>query len=392
MKRALLDAIAAAPDDDGPRLVYADWLAERNDGLGEFIVAQCALARGAEGPRAEELRARAAELERELAWKWLSELAPLAPREKWQWRFERGFLADLTLKSRSKLRDAGATALGACECLFMLQRLSLTSQQIGPAGARALAASRSLARLVALDLTSNRLGLRGLAALARSSTLHRLAELDVRNCELYDDRTALPRSLRLPALRRLHLGTNPISARVIEALAPWLARLEHLDLSAWLVPGPGYLFGAGDDPTFQREGLAALAAAPLGKLRVLDLGKSAFGNPGIEQLVASRSLTSLEKLALNSTAITAAGIAALCAAAPRLPALVHLDLWDNPISDAGARALCDSPLAARLETLEAGSWRRYNPYGPSEELLTPTGRALLRETFGDRVRFSDSHR
>ena len=41
---ALLDAIYAAPDDDAPRIVYADWLGERGDVRGEFITLQ--LARG----------------------------------------------------------------------------------------------------------------------------------------------------------------------------------------------------------------------------------------------------------------------------------------------------------------------------------------------------------
>src|SRR3712207_7138456 len=42
----LLDAIAAAPDDDGPRLVYADWLEEHGEqARAEFIRAQVELAR-----------------------------------------------------------------------------------------------------------------------------------------------------------------------------------------------------------------------------------------------------------------------------------------------------------------------------------------------------------
>lgn len=43
---ALLDAIWATPDDDLPRLVYADWLQERgHDAYAEFIRLQCAVAR-----------------------------------------------------------------------------------------------------------------------------------------------------------------------------------------------------------------------------------------------------------------------------------------------------------------------------------------------------------
>ncbi|MEZ4320897.1 MAG: TIGR02996 domain-containing protein [Myxococcota bacterium] len=43
---ALVEAILAAPDEDGPRLVYADWLAEQGDPRGEFITLDVQLAQG----------------------------------------------------------------------------------------------------------------------------------------------------------------------------------------------------------------------------------------------------------------------------------------------------------------------------------------------------------
>jgi uncharacterized protein (TIGR02996 family) len=52
---ALLAAVIAAPDDDGPRLVLADYLIQRGDPRGELIVVQCKLAR--DGLRAD-LRAQ----------------------------------------------------------------------------------------------------------------------------------------------------------------------------------------------------------------------------------------------------------------------------------------------------------------------------------------------
>lgn len=42
--QSFLDAIRAQPADDGPRLLFADWLDERGDPWGEFIRVQCALA------------------------------------------------------------------------------------------------------------------------------------------------------------------------------------------------------------------------------------------------------------------------------------------------------------------------------------------------------------
>jgi uncharacterized protein (TIGR02996 family) len=42
---AFLQAVLAEPDDDAPRLIFADWLEERGDPRGAFIRLQCALER-----------------------------------------------------------------------------------------------------------------------------------------------------------------------------------------------------------------------------------------------------------------------------------------------------------------------------------------------------------
>lgn len=85
----LLAEIFAAPDDDGPRAVYADWLSERGDPRGEFITLQL---RGIDLARQAELiaqhgRAFAGALEPFVYRK--------APRI-----FERGFLASATLQPK----------------------------------------------------------------------------------------------------------------------------------------------------------------------------------------------------------------------------------------------------------------------------------------------------
>jgi uncharacterized protein (TIGR02996 family) len=68
---ALLRTIAEDPDDDAPRLVYADWLDEHGDPRqAEFIRAQIAMARRPAGaPVDEDLSARAHALWRDLR-KW----------------------------------------------------------------------------------------------------------------------------------------------------------------------------------------------------------------------------------------------------------------------------------------------------------------------------------
>ncbi|MBA4068200.1 MAG: hypothetical protein C0501_31765 [Isosphaera sp.] len=88
---ALLAAILADPDDDTPRLVYADWLDEhgRHD-RAEFIRLQCPTGPAADDPSAED---RAAELEERNRGRWLAGLPAFADAH---WEFRRGFPEILT--------------------------------------------------------------------------------------------------------------------------------------------------------------------------------------------------------------------------------------------------------------------------------------------------------
>lgn len=82
-------AVRAAPDDDLPRLIFADYLEERGDPRGPFIRAQIALARmPADDPRREEHVAVEAESLAAHEAEWLGDLADTLYR----WWFHRGFL------------------------------------------------------------------------------------------------------------------------------------------------------------------------------------------------------------------------------------------------------------------------------------------------------------
>lgn len=101
---SLLAAVYAAPDDDGPRLVYADWLLEQGDPRGEFISLQFKRRRG-EQTTADE--AHEAALLKKHGKTWLGPLAPVCSFGKGYSRstFERGFLstADIMLSVGKKL-------------------------------------------------------------------------------------------------------------------------------------------------------------------------------------------------------------------------------------------------------------------------------------------------
>jgi uncharacterized protein (TIGR02996 family) len=84
----LLAAVYRDPDDDGPRLVYADWLEQQGDSRGELIVLQIARENGTTSPKA--LRREKALIKQHLK----TLLGPLATVvSKASAGFERGFLA-----------------------------------------------------------------------------------------------------------------------------------------------------------------------------------------------------------------------------------------------------------------------------------------------------------
>lgn len=90
---AFFRAMMAAPADDSPRLVYADWLLERGEARGELIHVQCELARiedaldAAKQETRDRLRARERALLEEHQRRWLG--TPFV--RDLSFKFDRGF-------------------------------------------------------------------------------------------------------------------------------------------------------------------------------------------------------------------------------------------------------------------------------------------------------------
>ena len=93
---ALLRAIRDLPEEDTPRLVYADYLDEEGSAArAEFIRVQCELARLGEGdPRRNALEDRQHELLAEHECDWLG-VAPDDTDGLIEWTFERGFVSEV---------------------------------------------------------------------------------------------------------------------------------------------------------------------------------------------------------------------------------------------------------------------------------------------------------
>lgn len=74
-EQPFLDEIHAHPYDDGPRLVYADWLEDRGDDRAEYLRLEVELNGLAEGDALfEELSPRLRELRKAIEPRWLAEV------------------------------------------------------------------------------------------------------------------------------------------------------------------------------------------------------------------------------------------------------------------------------------------------------------------------------
>src|SRR5262245_43625774 len=105
---ALLAAIRANPEEDTPRLVYADWLdehatADAQRGRAELIRPQCELRRvseKSEPDRGKQLNTRVDELVAKFGSEWVTDF-PLAKKERY---FSRGFLWRFTITAAQCLK------------------------------------------------------------------------------------------------------------------------------------------------------------------------------------------------------------------------------------------------------------------------------------------------
>jgi uncharacterized protein (TIGR02996 family) len=227
----LLRAVFDRPEDDAPRLAYADWL---DDSGGEperaaLIRVQCELARlPADDPRADELRRREVKLLRGRKLKWRAGL----PR----WRgvvwgdFSRGFIDSVVLKSTYQFRRYSARIAVA---------IPLHTVTVKPAGAyhremTGFGRMRALARVSVLRLAGQQIDHERLEQLLASPHLGRLSHLDVSDNRIGDAgiahfvATSLP---RLPLLNLRHNGVGLAGAARLAA-SPLAGQLECLDLSA----------------------------------------------------------------------------------------------------------------------------------------------------------------
>lgn len=437
---AFLAAIRDAPDDDLPRLIYADWLEERGDSYaqqrGEFIRAQCELARLPVG------HARRATLIRRLdairtthAERWRAELPELSG-VTWG-PFERGFVGTVWVDSVKTFRKHAADIFAAAPIAAVVPRggdfdtfrqlvhtpeaaylryLTLVFSNHNRLELESILESPYLTGLTALELAGTPLGLVGARALARLPLLSQLTRLELSSCSLLDEgNTTLIRSPHLTSLRILGLQANGLTANGINALAdaPNLAGLRRLTLAGdpLGVAGVAALARSAFWDSLTHLGMTdvALTNAAVAKLsqgeqpcalRSLGLASNLIGGAGIQSILKSERLIGLEALRLqNNRAHTLSGTVLAAASPARNLRVLHLD--GNPLGNDVA-ALAGCPRLAGLEALWLGNvkvgdrgaaalatspnlanlttlWLRQNKVG------TAGARALASARFADRL-------
>lgn len=146
---AFLRAICKHPDDDTPRLVFADWLTEHDDPLGEFIRVQVELEPiryRIDNPRALELHQREAELLRAHRDTWLGKAKKIGDNwPEYGPQFRRGLPNHANL-SLDTFRKHGKALFSACPTLREVSVFGIATR-----GAE-LAACPHLAKLATLEI------------------------------------------------------------------------------------------------------------------------------------------------------------------------------------------------------------------------------------------------
>ena len=364
-REALLAAIHAAPDDDLPRLVYADWL-EENAGAVSPIERKSAGERAAfiraqiEAARAEPLSPAAREAE-ERARRLLTD----THREAWTWElrgkvldveFARGFVEHATV-------DA-AQFPDVAESLFASE--SIRSVRVcRPAPSRSeyevllkpVFDLPQLAKLAALDLQGVELNYDDCVNLSESPHLSGVAQLTLRGNPIFPpwlrefiQGPAFPNLAGLDIADIANLG--PMIARCLPNAGH--RRFRRLDLSGIKFHSRELKSALACECVQQIEELrlrwdggsdqpGALTHLELGyvlpweNLRLLDLTGQGLGPEGVLEIVRHEHASKLRWLGLARNFLGADGVTALCEDSDLK--LYHLDVRFNDLGPKVAESL-----------------------------------------------------
>lgn len=338
-----LAEIGAAPDDDGPRLVFADWLEERGDIRGEMLRIGCALARlELDDPQYDALAAREAELREPCKAEWLARLPQVkdvklgTPNpyrfDAQMWRrgeepspFQRGLLDHLTANGNE------TTDFRSLIESYGVRELTVLDYNYPPAGDAIWEHIHALSAL----------GRRDVLTLLRSRRLGTVRALGLGDMGVYDALRTAGGNASLGQLEALAIS-DVLNDDVLNAIQEWPHQpLRKVHLVESRTERPSDITAAG---------LTKCLVAPVAsRLQVLTLSGVEFG-PLAHITLGSANLRTLRWLFLCNAGLQRATPEALGMLAG-LPQLDWLSLAINQLGDGAVASLAPS-LHAGLRRLE----------------------------------------
>lgn len=342
LEQKLLDAIRAAPDDDAPRLVYADWRAERGDeARAELVRLQLQRARlpawEAEQVRLD-LRERA--LLEANGMRWRRAELPLLDRARWG-RFARGFVGRVAFDDLDALKAYAE----ACLAATVLHSVAV------PWGTRAEWVDvPRLPGLRELTLYGELLSDGDVDGLVESGLLDGVRALNLVESQIED--AALERLLASPHLGRLEALRLPhhLLTSVGPLVRASLPSLVELDLSSPTFDefGSGGPDGSGLDDVAMVE-LAGWAG--LARVRSLDVSGNVVGADGLRALLSSPYAAGLRELRIRAVVEEGERMPLRVLRAATAPELETLTL-QGELDVAGAEQLGQASCLGSLRALE----------------------------------------
>jgi uncharacterized protein (TIGR02996 family) len=413
---ALYRAICEHPDEDTPRLAFADLLDEEGEAeRAAFIRTQIELDKV---PEYDPLWVKCRQFDRDAkrGWAMMHTLPKrLPPGFSWhKAEFRRGFpwlvgverftafaegapdlFAVAPIRAIHVSSRVGIAGLSRCPHLGRLTRLECSDTRLDGDDTNLLGDSEHAANLTELAFSHDGIDADGLRALVESPLFGPLTSLELRENAiapelLVDALGAAAGPGHLRALSIPHSGITRDDAANLFDL-PVLRELDHLDLGDNRLNAAGVAALAESRATCwlrvlnlsgTRPGVTGIRAlteekSRLARLRSLDVSHSGLGPVAVEYLARAAGLRKLQVLNLAENPVCDRGAVAL-ANSPHLSELLELDLSDAEVGDAGAVALADSPYLDNLLRLDLRCRKVGRPLGPS-------ARRALRERFEGRV-------
>jgi uncharacterized protein (TIGR02996 family) len=351
---ALLAAIVAHPDEDTPRLAYADWLdehaaTESRRARAEFIRLQCEAARNASPYRSDhgaapktELALRIEALEKEYGKTWRAELKAKIgsrPDERWNVFFKRGFPEEVS--------SSAETLIAHGDDIFRLAPIRRVYTDVATESLVPLITRPWFRRVRSVALMGGSDPGPDWQVFADHPPFTNIERLEIEGGQLsHDGGARLAAADPFPRLRNLrcyvYSERHGFSGLTGLFGGPGFGQLDAVSLDSDL--------NVDLDPDL--AGLIARAAA-LERITDFGLGSGGITAEAARAVAAARFWPGLRKLYLPF----AHDSAAVALASAGLPPLRHLNLSCNRFSPAGVEALANCPQLGTVEVLDLGSGR-----------------------------------